>query len=191
MTTFEQWRALMPARSEQQTKDDEGLTSGAVLWQRTYGAVETQVIIPVSWPGVVKPEDVPGDIEGRTRTQIGRWVLDDTGLVCLGQSWDLDASRFDECDWLAHVMGHGWCYDPTDFFDAVQEARRAFCAHRGEAWIDAAVWQEVQTVLSRGSIPVYPSSVVGGKHVYLPNRMSPHQRDAFATFLVEQSIFAS
>lgn len=88
-------------------------------------------------------------------------------------------------------MRKSWCYDPTDFFDAVQEARRAFCAHLGEEWIDATVGQEVQTVLARGRMPVYPSSVVGGKRVYLPNRMSPHQRDAFATFLVEQSIFAS
>lgn len=83
MTTFEQWRVLMPARGERPTNDDEELVSAAVLSQRvrsalidrTDGVVETHVIVPVSWPGVVTPDDVPGDIEGRTRTQIGRWAL--------------------------------------------------------------------------------------------------------------------
>ena len=120
-TTFEQWRALMPARGEQRQNDDDGPIDGAELWGRKYGSAETVISIPLSWPGLVEPEDVPDAVDGRERKRLGRWVLDQTGLVCLGEEWDISDERFDELDWLAHVLGKNWCYDPTDFFDALQE----------------------------------------------------------------------
>lgn len=190
MTSYEQWRALLVARSEQRL-DEEGPIDGVDLLQRTYGTVQTVVLIPASWPGLTEPEDVSEAVEGRTRKRFGRWVLDDTGLVCLGQNWDIDSERFDELDWVAHCLGSSWCYDPTDFFDGLQEARRAFCAHLGENWIDAAVWEEIRAVLAGGDLPVYPSGLIDGQRVYLPNRMSVEQRDAFAMFLAKQGVYAS
>lgn len=190
-TTFEQWRALMPARGEQRKSNDDGPIDGADLWGRKYGGVETVISIPLSWPGVVEPEDVPDAVDGRERKRLGRWVLDQSGLVCLGEEWDISDERFDELDWLAHVLGKNWCYDPTDFFDALQDARRTFCARLGEDWIDDAVWAEVRAVLAAGELPFYPSSMMDGQRVYLPNGMTPEQRDAFAAFLAEQGISAS
>ncbi|MBP1468747.1 hypothetical protein EYB53_023735 [Candidatus Chloroploca sp. M-50] len=190
-TTFEQWRALMPARGEQRQNDDDGPIDGAELWSRSYGGVATTVSLPLSWPGLVAPDALPDAVDGHERKRFGRWVLDRSGLVCLGAAWDISDDRFDELDWLAHVLGHNWCYDPTDFFDALQEGRRAFCARLGENWIDEAVWIEIRAMLATGELPFYPSSMMGDQWVYLPNRMTSEQRDAFARFLVEHGITAS
>ena len=181
----------MPARGEQQLTDDVGPIDGAELWSRIYGSVETSVSVPMSWPGLIDPGSLPDAIAGRERKRFGRWVLDETGLVCLGQDWDIGHDRFEELDWLGHVLGVNWCYDPTDFFDGLQEARRAFCAHLGEDWIDAAVWAEIRAVLAEGEVSVYPSPLIAGQRIYFPNRMNSAQRDAFATFLVAQGISAS
>ncbi|NTV64180.1 MAG: hypothetical protein HGA65_11670 [Oscillochloris sp.] len=59
---------------------------------------------------------------------------------------------------------------------------------RAQDWIDDTVWGEIRAVLAAGNLPVCPSTMMDGQRVYLPNRMSPEQRDAFATFLAEQGI---
>lgn len=184
MTTYDQWRALLAPRLE---RSGEGVDA-AELWDRTYASVQTVVMVPVSWSGREGLDD--SEIAGRERKRFGRWVLDETGLVCLGRSWDISADDFEELDWVGHVLEKSWCYDPTDFFDALQEARRAFCAHRGEDWINSAVWEEVRGVMASGDLPFFPSSMTKGHRAYLTNRMSHDERDGFAAFLVEQGIFA-
>lgn len=192
MTTYEEWRTLLapPLKrpDENGTSWADAVVDGAELWNRTYASVHAVVMVPMSWPGREGLDD--STIAGRERKRFGRWVLDATGLVCLGQSWDIGADDFEDLDWVQHVLGKRWCYDPTDFFDALQEARRAFCAHRGEDWIDNAVWEEVRAVVAGGDLPVFPSSMAKGERVYLANRMSQEERDVFAAFLAEQGIFA-
>jgi hypothetical protein len=120
----------------------------------------------------------------------GRWCVTAWGITCLGKSAPIEGDRLNEDDWLDHLLGKNWLYDPTDFLDAFEAARTHFHPDETPAMRAAAVQVQIMKAMESGESPYYPSSVLW-KHAYRVSHMNPEQRAAFAHYLAEKGYVAN
>jgi hypothetical protein len=157
------------------------------LLRARFASVSVVVEVDKPWPGIA-PLDDQNRI-GKVQFSVGRWYIDDVAISRIderGGDYDIELDRVLETDWVAHILEKAWFYDPTDFFDVLEEARRIQTPGNGPEQLDTLLWEEVNETLRRGDQPAFPSRLQAGKRQYLANRMTPEERDVFCGFLANE-----
>lgn len=186
----EEWAAFFPRpiRDPRPPQMPFGTpVSAADLMDARFAEVAVSVTVDAVWPGLAALDDQ--DIAGKVRFSIGRWYVDDLAISRIderGGEYDITLDRLEETDWVAHMAGKAWLYDPTDFFDVLEAARQLTHPEEDELWLGRLMWAEIQTMLREGEAPFYPSRMLAGKRVYLASRMTDAERGVFCTFLANE-----
>jgi hypothetical protein len=163
------------------------LITDSDLMDARFAEVSVVVTVESVWPGLAALDDQ--DIAGSVRFSLGRWYIDDLAISRIderGGEYDITLDRVDETDWVAHMAEKAWLYDPTDFFDVLEEARRLNDPEIDVATLDELMWGDMQTMLQRGDTPFFPSRMLNGNRVYLAHRMADAERAAFCDFLANE-----
>jgi len=188
--TADEWEAYFPSgiKDKNETTSPFGpLYDMHDLMNARFAEVAITVVVDTVWPGLEALDDQYriGDV----RYSIGRWYIDDAAISRIdeyGGDYDIELDRLLETDWVAHMVGKNWMYDPTDFFDVLEEARRRQYPEKGEDWLNELMMEDVFTMLSQGHQPVFPSRMLQGKRVYVVSNMKQSQKRAFCEFLANE-----
>ena len=182
--TAEQWAALLPIRPDEELQFLS--VTAQALQEMRLASVASLILLPMSWPGVHNLADE--HVAGKVAFHAGRWFVDDEGITCMRTAYQIDHERVKETDWLAHMLEKSWFYDPTDFLDALEYARREITGV-SEKRLDFLLWEEARTALENAELPFYPSRMLGQQRVYLTSRMDEETHMAFCRFLADQGVY--
>jgi hypothetical protein len=185
--TADEWEAYFPSRIKD--KSQEGVPFGPVydandLLDASFAEVAITVTVDKVWPGLEALDDQYRI--GNVRFSVGRWYIDDAAISRIdehGGEYDIELDRLLETDWVAHMLSKNWMYDPTDFFDVLEEGRKLTYPDKDEAWLNGLMWEDIQAMLFNGDQPFFPSRIVQGNRVYIVSHMKKDQRRAFCEFL--------
>lgn len=180
-----QWNAIFPTWPLQRDGN-----SGVDFIDEIERGVEvsTTVYLSAPWHGIADVEDA--HLAGETvLDRVGRWVITKNAIIPLGVKYYITINRFDESDWLAHLMEKVWFYDPTDMLDAMELAHARLVPGSTREQQRELTEQQVRVCLDRNIQPFYPSRVIG-RHLYLVSRMADQERTGFAQFLSRSGFLA-
>jgi hypothetical protein len=183
----DEWQAYFPHPPQPSTESRFASVSARDLQTARFAAVSIAITVDTIWPGLGALDDQ--NRIGAVHFSLGRWFIDDTAISRIddrGGEYDIELDRLTETDWVAHMLGKAWFYDPTDFFDILEEARRLRFPSRSPEWLDDLLWREIREILATGERPFFPSRVQDRNRIYLVNRMGEAERDAFCLFLAQQ-----
>lgn len=180
-TSKREWLARFPRSSAPEVPRLERFPSHE--WAEGRIAVVSMIVqVRATWPGIGEMDDETR--RGPIRYSTGRWYIDDTGISRKDGKYDISLSTILREDWMAHLLEKKWFYDPTDFFDALQEARKLLGADN----LDDLMWREIRTMRARSRTPFFPSAAEKSWKMYRVDRMEDDELDAFCGFLADNQI---
>jgi hypothetical protein len=188
--TVDDWEAYFPERIKDKAEPTTPFGtphSAADLINARFAEVAVTVTVDKVWPGLEALDDQ--NRIGNVRFSLGRWYIDDAAISRIdehGGDYDIELDRLLETDWVSHMLGKNWMYDPTDFFDILEEARRLQYPEKDENWLNELMIEDVYATLSSGYQPFFPSRMIDGNRVYIVSHMKREQKRAFAEFLTNE-----
>jgi hypothetical protein len=188
--TADEWEAYFPERIKDKTEQTTPFGTfhdANELMSARFAEVAITVTVDKVWPGLEALDDQHriGDV----RFSLGRWYIDDAAISRIdewGGDYDIELDRLLETDWVAHMLAKNWMYDPTDFFDTLEEARKLRYSDKDENWLNELMMEDVYAMLTSGHQPVFPSRMQDGNRIYIVSHMKPEQKRAFAEFLANE-----
>ena len=183
----DEWQAYFPHPPQKSIEAPFVGKNAHDLLLTRFAAVSVAVTVDTVWPGL-------GALDDQVRVgsivfSIGRWFIDATAISRIddrGGDYDIELDRVMETDWMTHMLGKKWLYDPTDFFDVLDMARHLCFPDQSQEWRDQLLWDEVQAMIRAGDQVIMPSRLHEGNRMYLVSRMNTHERDMFCAFLAQQ-----
>lgn len=183
----EEWQAYFPHPISDPNRVRFDTTDVNDLLNARFAIASLRVDVDTPWPGLGALDDQYRI--GQIKYSVGRWYIDDAAISRIddhGQEYDIELDRITETDWVTHMLGKNWFYDPTDFFDALEAARQLHAPAESQAWLNSLMWRDVNDMLAAGMLPYFPSRLLAGQRTYLVNRMTPPEQAAFARFLTHE-----
>jgi len=183
----EEWQSYFPHPIKDPNRTRFDLTDVNDLLHARFAIASLRVDVDTPWPGLGALDDQYRI--GQIKYSIGRWYIDDVAISRIddnGQEYDIELERITETDWVTHMLGKNWFYDPTDFFDVLEAARQLQAPDESQAWLDGLMWRDVKDMLAAEMLPYFPSRLLAGKRTYLVNRMTTQEQVAFSSFLAHE-----